>query len=272
MNENFTGIFPKGKPIIGMVHVKALPGAPLYDSAKGLHSIVQDAVDDAKRLIEAGIDGIQIENQWDRPFVKPASIGPETIAVITNIATLISQLSTTPIGINIHINGCNQAIAIALATGAKWIRAFELANSYISNSGFIDAAAPDLMRYRRNIDAQSVMVFGDFQVKHGSHAITADRTIIEKAHDIEESLAHAAIITGAATGEPPNADLCKEVKNSIQIPLLIGSGLSIDNLEKLWPHVDGAIIGSSFKLDGKLQNPVSVQRVKDFIKKAREIE
>lgn len=270
--KQFKSVFPEKKAIIGMVHVKSLPGTPLYDTSGGMENLVQQALADAQRLLEAGVDGIQIENQWDRPFVRSENLGPETVAVLTHITTRISQIADIPLGINIHLNCCKEALAVAKATGCGWIRAFQLSNAYIANAGYVEAAGPELMRYRSAIDAEDVMVFGDFQVKHGSHALTADRSIIEKAADIQDMLAHAAIITGTATGTPPDVDTCIQVKKHIEIPLLIGSGLSIDNLEQIWPHVDGAIVGSSFKEDGVLANPISTKRVKEFITKARDIE
>jgi len=272
ITEKFKKVFPNGKAIIGMVHVGALPGTPLYDRKRGLEGLVDDALADAKKLVEAGVDGIQIENQWDRPFLKANEIGPEVVSVLTHITTLIGQLSSIPLGMNVHLNACNHAMAIAKATNCKWIRAFELANGYISNSGYVDAAGPQLMRYRSMIDADDIMVFGDFQVKHGSHAITSDRTVIEKAHDIEAFLGDAAIITGLSTGNPPDGKSCDGVHKELGIPLLIGSGLSSDNIQTLWPYVDGAVIGSSFKVNGVLSNPIDKERVERFIDKARKLE
>ena len=272
MKSGFSGLFGGRKAIIGMVHVKALPGTPLYDEKKGFPYIVEAALKDAEALYSAGVDGIQIENQWDRPFLREHEMGPEVVSCLTYIATIIKQHVPTPLGIQVHINGCSQAIAIAKATGCRWIRAFEMANAYISNSGYIESVGPQLLRYRRTIDADDVMVFGDFHVKHGSHSITADRSLEEEAHDVESFLCDAAIITGVATGTPPDAEACRRVKSHLSIPLLVGSGVSVKNLDDLWPAVDGAIVGSSFKHNGDLSNPIDPSLVKEFVDKAREIE
>ena len=272
MTDRFKALFKENKPIIGMVHVKALPGTPLYDAEKGFQYIVDCAMEDVETLTRAGVDGIQIENQWDRPFLREDELGPEVVSCLTYIATLARQQSSTPMGLQVHINGCSQALAIAKATGCMWIRAFEMANAYISNSGYIEAAGPRIFRYRREIDAADVMVFGDFHVKHGSHAITADRTLEEEAHDIEAFMCDAAIITGVATGTPPDAEACKAVKAHLSIPLLVGSGVSVRNIESLWPAADGAIIGSSFKRNGDLANPIDYDLTAEFVGRAREIE
>ena len=272
MEKLFSRIFAGRKPIIGMVHVKALPGTPLYDSRQGWQYIIDSALYDVEQLHSAGVDGIQIENQWDRPFLREKDLGPETATCLTYIVAQARKATNLPLGMQVHINGCFQAMAIAKASGCGWVRAFELANAYVSNSGYIEAAGPQLMRYRRMIDAEDVMIFGDFHVKHGSHARTADRGLVDQAHDIQEFLGDAAIITGVATGSPPDAETCKRVKEHISIPLLIGSGLSVANLDLLWPSADGAIIGSSFKEGGNLANPIRRDMVELLIEKARKLE
>jgi len=264
--------FGEKKPIIGMVHLHALPGSPLYNGTSSWNDILSYAVEDALNLKEGGIDGIQIENQFDTPYLLPDKIGPETIAFLTAAACIIREkCPDISLGINVHLNGSIQAMAVAKAAGAKWIRVFNLATGYISNSGYVDANGPSLMRYRKQIDAEDIMVFGDFQVKHGSHAITADRSLQEKAHDIQMSLADAAIITGSATGIAPGEKLLQEVNHAISIPLLVGSGVSIDNIERIWPLVDGAIIGSGFKRNGNLMAPIDVDLVKKLTSMASKL-
>ena len=261
----FRDIWPERKPVIGMVHLKALPGSPKYSC--DLDSIYDFALRDAEALAEGGIDAIQVENQFDTPYYLGKDIGPETVAFITAAAVKIKErFPKIPLGINVHLNGSIQAMSIAKATGAQFIRVFNLMNAYISNSGYCGAAAPELMRFRNNIDAGDILIMGDFQVKHGSHAITADRSLREKAHDIEVSGAEAAILTGSATGIAPNPDMVNEVKGAVKIPLLIGSGLNAKNIDKLWPLVDGAIIGSGFKEGNVLSNPVSKDLVSEFIR------
>ncbi len=260
----FSELWHGRKPVIGMVHMKALPGAPGY--AGDLKQIYDAALADAEALAEGGVDAIQIENQFDTPYFVGSNIRPETVAVLTVAASHIkAHFPEIPMGINVHLNGAEQALAIAKAAGADFIRCFNLMNAYISNSGYVGPAAPSLMRYRKAINAENIMIFGDFQVKHGSHAITADRTLAEKAHDIQTSGAEAAILTGTATGIAPDASLVGEARSRLQIPLLIGSGLNEKNAAQLWPLIDGAIIGSGFKTDHVLSAPVDRELVQRFI-------
>ena len=272
MRESFLSLFGTNRPVIGMVHVKPLPGTPMYDQGKGFQWIVDNAMKDVETLAKAGVDGIQIENQFDRPYLRENEIGPETVSFLTYIISLARRIWDKPMGTHVLLNGCMQALAIARATGCKWIRAYEIANGYISNSGYIEATGPKLMRYRHNIDADDILIFGDFCVKHGSHAITADRPLVDHAHDVQELCGDAAIITGAATGTPPDVESCKLIKGRIEIPLLLGSGVSLKNIEELWPVADGAIIGSAFKKNSDLTNPIDYELTKAFVDKAKNID
>ena len=175
-------------------------------------------------------------------------------------------------GINIHLNGVCQSLAIAVATDCQWVRAFELANAYISPSGLIEAAGPQALRYRRFLQAEEkVMVFGDFHVKHGSHQLLADKGLAEQARDVAAALADGIIVTGTKTGMAPRLEEISAIRNVVQLPLFIGSGLSQHNVEELLPLVDGAIVGSFFKVDGELKNPVDRSRVKRFMQAVRGI-
>lgn len=260
----FWELFGNKKPVIGMVHLKALPGSPAYK--EDWKEILDMALKDARALYEGGVDGIQIENQFDKPFLRQKQLGPETTAFLTAAGCAVrKEFPEIPMGINIHMNGGLQAVAAAAACGADWIRVFNLANGYISNSGYVDALGPELLRYRKIIDAEQVMIFGDFQVKHGSHAVTSDRSLEEKASDVEVCMADAAIITGDATGKAPDAESIRKVKGKISIPLLIGSGLNAGNAKELWREADGAVIGSGFKGEADLHAPVDRELVRRFM-------
>ncbi|RTL61181.1 MAG: BtpA family membrane complex biogenesis protein, partial [Hyphomicrobiales bacterium] len=75
-------LFQVRKPIIGVSHLQALPGAPRYQG-QPMRDIYAAAVADARTLSAGGIDGIIIENASDMPFRRPENIGPETVAALT---------------------------------------------------------------------------------------------------------------------------------------------------------------------------------------------
>ena len=54
--------------IIGMVHLKALPGSPNF--AGDLSDVERIAIADASTLLAGGVDAILVENFGDVPFQK----------------------------------------------------------------------------------------------------------------------------------------------------------------------------------------------------------
>jgi membrane complex biogenesis BtpA family protein len=256
-------LFGVEKPIIGMVHLRPLPGSPFYH-AGDMDRIIATAVQEAKILEEAGVDGLQVENMWDHPYLKENQIGHETTASLAVCSFAVMEAVQIPVGINCHLNGSIQSLAAAVASGARWIRVFEMANAYISNAGIIEASGPAALRYRHAIEADQVKILGDVLVKHGSHFITSDRSIGEQAHDVELFKADAVIVTGGATGENPKIDDIQAVRSAVSIPVFVGSGLTEDNIGDYYSVIDGAIIGSQFKEDGVWQNPVSRERTRLF--------
>jgi hypothetical protein len=267
----FGDLFPVAVPVIGMVHLKALPGTPDYDRGGGVSAIIEAAVEDAKLLQSGGIDAIQVENQFDRPFLKGGEIGPEIVAVLAAAAVEVRRAVSLPMGINVHLNGVKEAIAVAQAAGAQWIRAFEIANAYVSNSGIVEAAGPQALRYRSAIGAESVLVIGDFHVKHGSHSLIADRTIIEQAADVEEAGGDGVIVTGVKTGLAPTRKEIEEIRAAVSVPILVGSGFSAQNAGELVPVIDGVIVGSSLKQGGVLHNQVDTKRVTALMEMMRNL-
>jgi membrane complex biogenesis BtpA family protein len=253
-----------------MVHLKPLPGTPFYREGE-MEQIVQRAVEEAALLEKGGVDGLQVENMWDHPYLKDKDIGHETTAALAVCTRAVRERVTIPVGINCHLNGSMQALAAAVASGAQWIRVFELANTYISNAGIIEASGPEALRYRRIIGGEHIRILADVLVKHGSHFITSDRDIREQAHDLETCKADGVIVTGGATGKEPRIEDLKEVGSCVTIPIFVGSGITEENVSSFFSAIDGAIIGSMFKEQGKWQNPVSLERTMSFMNKVKSL-
>lgn len=265
--HNLFRIFPKKKPIIGMIHLRPLPGSPLYDPVNSnIDKITQIAVEEAQMLEEGGVDGLQIENIWDFPYLKGNEIGPETVAAMTAVAVKVQEKTSLPLGVNCHLNGGRSALAIACAIGAKWIRVFEWVNAYVSHAGIIEGIGGQLSRYRNFIHAHEVKFFCDINVKHGSHFIISDRSVPEQARDAETEGADVIIVTGFETGKAPTPEKVKEVCQAVKIPVFIGSGVNEKNVYELLQFAHGAIIGSYFKTDNDWKKGVDEDRVKSFMK------
>ena len=262
-------IFEHKKPIIGMVHLRPLPGSPLYDKKNiNIQQMIQIAVNEARLLEQGGVDGLQIENIWDYPYVKGQNIGYETVAAMTAAAICVKQSVKIPIGINCHLNGAEQALAIAVAAQARWIRVFEWVNAYVSHAGILEGVGAEVSRKRTALDARDdVMFLCDVNVKHGSHFMISDRSFAEQANDAVTEGAEALIVTGFETGIAPTPDKVKEFSDSVNVPVFLGSGTTEENVEELLRYSDGAIVGSYFKENNDWKKPVSLERTKRFMDK-----
>lgn len=267
-----TELFRVTKPIIGVIHLGPLPGSPRYEGGP-VSGIFKAAVEDARRLAEGGVDGIVVENAFDLPFARPEEIGLETVACLTAACFEVRAAVSLPFGITCVANGVIPALAVAKATGARWIRANQWVNAYVANEGMMDGPAGKALRYRANIYAREVRVFADVHVKFGSHAITADRSLTEQATDAEFFDADALIATGNRTSDPTEPEEVAGIRAGTSLPVLIGSGLDAQNAETLLRLADGAIVGSWLKREGAWWNPVDPSRAAELmavVRRARE--
>ena len=256
-------LFRVKKPIIGMVHLPPLPGSPRYEGG-GIAHILERAVQDAKNLETGGINGLIVENLGDAPYLK-TSVGPETISATTLVVRKVIDTVDVPVGVNILRNDVKAALAVAYVTGGRFIRANVFTDTVVTDQGIIEASASELLRYRRYLGAEEIKIFADVHVKYGLplSPVSIEQSAKEAAY---RGLADALIVTGVRTGiEPDLKDLTRVRKAVPDRPLLVGSGATKENILKLLECADGAIVGTSLKVDGITENPVDGGRVKAFM-------
>ena len=257
-------IFGRRRAVIGVIHLPALPGSPAYDGAS-MDSLRHFALDEAARYRAGGIDGLIVENHGDIPFAKPDELGPETAACMAVITQSVRLASLLPVGVNVLANGAVAALAVAKASGAAFVRVNQWANAYVANEGFIEGKAGAAARYRAWLRARDVKVFADVHVKHGAHAITADRPIAELARDVEFFDADVAIATGQRTGDAATLDELRAIAAGTALPVAVGSGVNPDNVGDILSVADAVIVASYLKRDGVWWNPVDPERLAAFM-------
>ncbi len=185
---------------------------------------------------------------------------------------LFAAIAVCPIGVNVLANGAVQALAVAKAAGAAFVRVNQWSNAYVANEGLMDGPAGEAARYRAWLRAKSVRIFADVHVKHGAHAITGDRTITELARDNEFFDADVAIATGQRTGDSATMDELQTIASGTSLPVAVGSGVTPDNVGDIFTVADAVIVASYLKHEGAWWNPVDPDRLQVFmqaVKKAR---
>lgn len=266
-------LFSVAKPVIATLHLMPLPGAPFY-RGQGMAELLQHTMDETRDLIEAGVDGLIIENHGDIPFVKPDKFGYETVAAMTYIGAQVQEYAASygrPVGVNCLANAAIPAFAIAKAIRASFVRVNQFVNAYVANEGFVEGLAGEILRYRASIKAEDIGVFTDVHVKHGSHSIVADRSVTEQAKDALFFCSDVLICTGNRTGDAPDAAEIKSIKITPNTPVLIGSGLDCANVSRLLSIADGAIVASYFKADGVWYHKVAKERVLQFMEQVHHV-
>ncbi len=257
-------IFGRRKAVIGVIHSLPLPGSPAYDGM-AMEEVIGFALAEAQRYRAGGVDGLIVENHGDIPFAKPEALGPETAAAMAVMTRAVRLESGLPVGVNVLANGAIQALAVAKAAGAAFVRVNQWANAYVANEGFIEGPAGAAARYRAWLHARDVKIFADVHVKHGAHAIVADRSIPEMARDAEFFDADVAIATGQRTGDAASLDELAEIANGTSLPVAVGSGVTPANVGDILTIADAVIVASYLKRDGVWWNEVDPDRLATFM-------
>jgi len=257
--DSLSEMFDEAKPIIGMVHLWPMPGSPGYDGY-GMETIVERALEDAEALVEGGVDGIIVENMWDLPYYVGTDTPLETMTCQSVAARKVVEAVDVPVGINVVHNGGEVELAIAVASGADFVRICVLSGARLWDTGDLDGGcAADVLRKRKALDAEHLKLFADVDKKHSVPFPGLDMaTHIEWT---EFFLADALIASGQMTGAAPDLNYVSQAKELASRPLLLGSGTSADNIGEFLQLADGAIVGSSIKRDGVAENPVDRDRV-----------
>jgi membrane complex biogenesis BtpA family protein len=258
------------KPLVAVIHVGALPGAPR--SRAGVDELTDAAAREAARYRDGGVDALMIENMHDVPYLR-GSVGPEVVAAMAVVGRAVKSESRLPVGVQILAGANVEAVAVAHAAGLDYVRVEAYAFAHVADEGIIESSAAELLRFRRKIGADGVRVWADVKKKHAAHAITSDVSLGETAAAVEFMLGDAVIVTGASTGEPPRASDVREAKSHCRVPVLLGSGVTPENVSEFYREADGFIVGSYFKEGGLWSNtiePARVARLADALRSLRE--
>jgi membrane complex biogenesis BtpA family protein len=249
--------------LLGMVHVKALPGTPFHTDT--IEKIVETAVKEAELYQLAGFDGIVLENMHDRPYLK-GKVGPEIVAGMTRVAVEVKRKvgKKFPVGIQILAGANLEALAVAHAADCDFIRAEGCVFAHVADEGLIEACAGELLRERARIGAERIRIWTDVQKKHSAHAITADLGLEDWIHGAEFFGIDGVIITGAATGKAASKAEVARARKASRLPVIVGSGLTARNAAD-YAQADAWIIGSSIKYDGFWENPIDPDRLKAMV-------
>lgn len=242
--------------LVGMVHLLPLPGSAGWAGDMG--AVVAAARRDAEALLDGGCDALLIENMGDVPYLK-GGVPPETVAAMAVVAAEIAGLGA-PFGVQVLAAANREALGVAVAAGASFVRVEGFAYAHVADEGWIDACAGPLVRARAALRAE-VAIWADVKKKHAAHAVTGDLDVAAVAKGAAFCGADAVIVTGGATGEATAPDDVRAAATA-GLPVCVGSGVTPENVLSFATTAQALVVGTALKVGGDWRAPVDVARVK----------
>ncbi|MFK4728300.1 BtpA/SgcQ family protein [Agromyces mediolanus] len=260
--DRFNGVFGGKAPVIGMVHMYALPGAPAFSG--DLDDVIERAVTDAKTLTEGGVDALLVENFHDYPFY-PVTVEPETVAAAAVVAREVRRNTELPIGINILRNSWKASLGIAAAVDAEFIRLNILTDASVTDQGIINSEAHLVARYKKHIGGEHILTLADLLTKHARPLVERPVPVIA-ADMLHRGGADAIILAGDDTSMPPSLDRLHQIKDAIpDAPIILGSGMTAKHAATYAEVADGAVFGYGSKPNTDMDLPASGEMTREFV-------
>ena len=258
MTENFGRVFGTTKPVIGMVHIGALPGAPLHDPSLDLLAAARA---DLHALQDAGFDAVMFGNENDRPYEFQVDT-----ASVAAMAYLIGQLKpeiSVPFGVNLLWDPM-ATVAVGAATGADFVREI-FTGTYASDMGPWTPDAGRAMRYRNRLGRSDMAMLYNVSAEF-AHSLD-QRTLPDRARSaVFSSVPDAVLVSGQITGEAAEMSELAAVKAALpNMAVLANTGVRHDTVAEVLTIADGCIVGSSLKVGGDTWNAIDPERARDFM-------
>ena len=263
--QKFHAVFGDTKPVIAMVHLGALPGAPLYDADAGLDGLVAGAMADLDALQAAGVDAIMFGNENDRPY--EFDVDRASTATMAYVIGRLRDRITVPFGVNVLWDP-QSTVALAAATGAAFCREI-FTGTYASDMGPWTPDAGRAMRYRNALGRDDLAMLYNVSAEF---ADSLDRRLLsDRARSaVFSSVPDAVLVSGQITGEAARMEDLEAVKTVLpNTPVLANTGVKHETVADVLRISDGCVVGSSLKVNGDTWNPVDPDRAADFMVRAR---
>ena len=250
------------KAFCAMIALRPLPGAPRYDGND--RAILVEALSDLDHYLAAGVDAVVLENSHDLPYIKPP-LPARAVALVKRIGRAVRKRFAGPIGLQMLEAANECALDIARDCAFDFLRVEGFVFAHIGGAGLIEGCAGHLLRQRKTLGCEHIRILGDVKKKHCSHALTGDLDITDVVKQSEFFLADGVIVTGPRTGECPDLRELKRVKAVARTPVLIGSGLTPENIARYLPWADAFIVGSTLRKNGEFLGRLDPDRLARFV-------
>lgn len=258
-------VFGTDKPIIAMCHLQALPGDPGYDKSGGMRKVIECARRDFNRLQDGGVDAVMFSNEFSMPYL--TRVNAVTVAAMARVIGELLPEIEIPFGVNVLWDPI-ASLDLAAATGAKFVREI-FTGVYASDFGLWNTNCGQVVRHQHAIGAENVKLL--FNIVPEAAKYLADRNIVDVARStVFNNKPDALCVSGLTAGAETDAQLLKLVKDAVPGTIVFANtGVRPENVEQQLAIADGAVVGTTFKVDGKFENPVDEKRVHNFMQKVK---
>lgn len=259
------GMFGTERPVIGLLHLRPLPGDPFYPDGCSIRDVIDAARADLVALQRGGIDGILVTNEFSVPYEKHVS--PVTVGAMSTVVGALLDEIEVPFGCEAIYDG-DASLDVCAATGASFTRCV-FTDVWAGDLGLINRDVATTLRHKRALRLDDLRLFY-FVTSEGEGNLGRRTT-----EELVESLAFncrpdAYVVGGNAAGESPNAESLARIGDIAgETPVVCGTGCRKDNVGSIFSAAHGAFVGTSLKVDGKIENPVDEDRVRTMMDAAR---
>jgi len=259
--EEVANTFGTHKPIIGMVHFRALPGSPLYDDKAGVAGIIEAAERDLMALQSSGVDAVMFGNENDRPY--ELTVSPASVAAMSYSIGQLKPFIHVPVGVDVLWDPI-ATIAVAKAAGCVFAREV-FTGVYGGDMGFWNPDCGKAMRFRQSIGAANVVLIYNINAEFAERL--AQRSIQDTARSVLlSSLPDVIAVSGGITGGHVKGDVLRAAKEALpDVPIFANTGVTMETAREILEIADGAVVGTGFKRDGITWNEVDPSRVARFM-------
>ncbi len=255
------------KPIIAMCHLDALPGDPYYDPQSGMKGVLDWARKDFLALQNGGVDAVMFSNEFSMPYL--TKVETVTVAAMARVIGELMPEIRIPFGVNVLWDPA-RSLDLAVATGGKFVREI-FSGVYASDFGLWNTNTGEVVRHQRAISASSVKLL--FNIVPEAAVYLQERDIVSIAKStVFNHRPDALCVSGLTAGVETDASTLKKVKEAVPGTVVFANtGLRVDNVKEQLGIADGAVVGTTFKIDGKFANHVDQSRVKEFMDKVKSL-
>ena len=260
-------LFDVNKPIIAMGHFLPLPGDPNYTPKQGLEHIVEKTRADLLALQEGGVDAVMFSNEASLPYL--TEVEPVTVASMARVVAELLNDIKIPFGINVLWDP-KASLDLAMATGASFVREI-FTGVYASDFGLWNTNCGEVVRHQHRIGAQNVRLL--FNIVPEAASYLGERAVSDIARStVFNTQPDALCVSGLTAGEETSTQTLRLVKEAVPDTIVFANtGVQLSNVREQLAIADGAVVGTAFKEDGYIWNPVDPKRVKEFMQVVKEL-